>query len=596
MILGFGNNISGAIATSITASQTVIPVTPGTGVNFAKALTYASYIPASISGSVPIFAKVTLTDTQETVFEICHLISVSGDNLTVIRGQEGTTAKGWSLNDTIANFATKGSEDRFVQIEELQRGFYLSATATGTANAMVVALPSTLGENSVAGATANFSAPVIILPTLANTSNVTVTVSVGGLSFPTNAPLLKGRSQQLSPGDVQPGEPLMVLWSEADASWYHITALGSNAYATVARVQAGNYLYSADAGAVNAYVGAFNPALTAVTDGSVLRIKAAAMNTGASTFAPASGITAAPIYDTNYAALQGGEIGAGGEVWLQWNAALGAWILIASAGGVSLAAQPMVGPSNRIRNITGAGSTLTGWVDDAVIVGILGSSRTWKISSFTASLSLSTVGIGGMDTGAAVANGYLLVYAAYNPATKAYGVFAQMESATTNDQLGAPATYKGTHLPAGYTATALISIVPVGTSATTFGAFTQTGRKVRMPQNSIINLTSYGTTLSWQSVASSSIPYGALTIDGFISATSNYSGGAMVIQGGIAPIAAGSGGTQLIATSGTGLCANDNSFIDVPIHNPRNFSYFFFNSVSASAAVLGAIIFTGFSF
>ncbi|MEN8540991.1 phage tail protein, partial [Escherichia coli] len=68
--------------------------------------------------------KITLTDNKESAFEICHLVSVSGDVLKVIRGQEGTTAKGWSLNDVVANFATRGSENHFVQIAQLQSGHY----------------------------------------------------------------------------------------------------------------------------------------------------------------------------------------------------------------------------------------------------------------------------------------------------------------------------------------------------------------------------------------------------------------------------------------------------------------------------------------
>lgn len=63
--------------------------------------------------------------------------------LKVIRGQEGTTAKGWSLNDVVANFATRGSENYFVQIAQLQSGHYIAGVAGGTANTLTLELPST---------------------------------------------------------------------------------------------------------------------------------------------------------------------------------------------------------------------------------------------------------------------------------------------------------------------------------------------------------------------------------------------------------------------------------------------------------------------
>jgi len=67
---------------------------------FAKLLT-SDFV--NTSNPLKVYAKITLTDAKETVFEVCHLTAVDGDMLTVVRGQEGTTAKGWSLNDVIAN-------------------------------------------------------------------------------------------------------------------------------------------------------------------------------------------------------------------------------------------------------------------------------------------------------------------------------------------------------------------------------------------------------------------------------------------------------------------------------------------------------------
>src|SRR6185312_11458593 len=66
-------------------------------------------------------------------------------------------------------------------------------------------------------------------------------------------------------------------------------------------------VYAADTGSANAYAAAYSPAITALTDGMVLRFKAAHTNTAASTFSP-NGLTAQPIWGADHAAIGGGEI------------------------------------------------------------------------------------------------------------------------------------------------------------------------------------------------------------------------------------------------------------------------------------------------
>jgi len=97
---------------------------------------------------------------------------------------------------------------------------------------------------------------------------------------------------------------------------------------------AGNY--ALDTGTANIYQVAYAPAVTAVTDGMVLKFRAKFANTAASTFAP-NAIAAAPIWGGDHAAVGGGEIIANGDVWVQWNSSLnggsGAWLLLDSTGG-----------------------------------------------------------------------------------------------------------------------------------------------------------------------------------------------------------------------------------------------------------------------
>jgi hypothetical protein len=207
MITGFGNNTVSALASDITATQTSLPLMPGAGVIFAKLLTTGLSNPSSPH---KIYAKITLTDSLETVFEICHLTAVSQDTLTVIRGQEGTAAKGWALNDVVANFATRGSEQSFVQIEQLQGGDYTSATAGGTPNALTVSLPSTFFNNNLNDWL--LKTPLFVTPIETNSGAATLQLTMGGRVLGTY-PLVKGSNTALRAGDIVAKTPFLTAFN-----------------------------------------------------------------------------------------------------------------------------------------------------------------------------------------------------------------------------------------------------------------------------------------------------------------------------------------------------------------------------------------------
>ncbi len=205
MIIGFGNNVVSSLAADITASQTTIQVMPGAGAMFANLLT-SDY--ANSSNPLKTYAKITLTDAKETIFEVCHLTAVNHDMLTVIRGQEGTTAKGWSLNDVIANFATRGSENQFVQIEELQSGHYVAGVAGGTENNLTLELPATYFVNG--GADWTLRTPLVVIPALNNTGASTLQLTMGGRVLGI-FPLYKGNKAELSANDIIKDAPVLCV-------------------------------------------------------------------------------------------------------------------------------------------------------------------------------------------------------------------------------------------------------------------------------------------------------------------------------------------------------------------------------------------------
>lgn len=205
MITGFGNNIVSSLAADINSTQTAIPVMPGTGEIFAHILTYDFDNP---SNPLPTFAKITLTDEDATVFEVCHLISVSGDTLNVIRGQEGTTAKGWLLNDAVSNFATRGSENLFVQLSHLQSGHYTAGIAGGSANTLTLELPAAFFINGAVEWV--LRAPIIVYPVANNTGPATLQLTMGGRVLGT-FPLRKGDGSELAANDILANVALVCL-------------------------------------------------------------------------------------------------------------------------------------------------------------------------------------------------------------------------------------------------------------------------------------------------------------------------------------------------------------------------------------------------
>lgn len=92
------NNAKSVLAAGISASATVLTVSSGMGSLFPSPTPGANYF------------KLTIIDAAtKTITEIVHVTSVSGDVMTIIRGQEGTKPRVWSTNDIVANMMTAGS-------------------------------------------------------------------------------------------------------------------------------------------------------------------------------------------------------------------------------------------------------------------------------------------------------------------------------------------------------------------------------------------------------------------------------------------------------------------------------------------------------
>ena len=253
--------------------------------------------------------------------------------------------------------------------------------------------------------------------------------------------------------------------------------LTKNAFTQVAQaIQSGKLNYGVDSGAANAYAVTYTLPLGALFTGLTVSFQALHTNTGNSTL-NVSGLGASPIYGAAHVALQGGEILADGYIEVTWNAALnggsGAWVLLEQTGGATQVAPAtqsqhavqfgqLTGLVGSLRNgfmvLTTASSSAT-FSADQVVVGTALNGLEYLLASYSKTVTLTSVGAGGMDTGSAPVSGYVALYAIYNPTTGASSILA-----TNSTTSLAPTIYAGANMPSGYTASALISVWPTNSS------------------------------------------------------------------------------------------------------------------------------------
>jgi hypothetical protein len=146
----FSNNASATLASSITSAATSITVSTGMG----------SLFPALTS---ELYFYATLTDSSNNL-EIVKVTGRAADVLTVVRAQEGTTARAYAAADKIELRITAAVMGNLVQLDGAQ-------TVTGvktfsTAPTFSTALAVTSGGTGVTTSTGTGSVVLSTSPTL----------------------------------------------------------------------------------------------------------------------------------------------------------------------------------------------------------------------------------------------------------------------------------------------------------------------------------------------------------------------------------------------------------------------------------------------
>lgn len=174
---------------------------------------------------------------------------------------------------------------------------------------------------------------------------------------------------------------------------------------------------------------------------------------------------------------------------------------------IATAAIALAGQSSNLMGSSAGAVKTAAWTADRFVVATALDGVPYPGTNLNLNFDGGTVGANGMDTGATPISSTLRVYVIYNPTTKNF--------ATLGTVAGAGQTiYPGAHMPAGYTASALL-FPGVTDGAGKFVAFAQQGREVAVSVT--IFLAVLGVAVLTARDISAAVPLEAKTATGVLS-------------------------------------------------------------------------------
>ncbi|CCO70031.1 TPA: phage tail protein [Yersinia enterocolitica] len=181
----------------------------------------------------------------------------------------------------------------------------------------------------------------------------------------------------------------------------------------------------------------------------------------------------------------------------------------------------VVGTARNARmSVTAPSATATFTAEELIVQAGLGWLQ-YKLAGFNKSVNLGITGAGGMDTGSAPANGFVALYVIYNPTTQGSALLAVNATSTV-----APEVCMGV-MPAGYTASALVSVWGITSSLFRIGF--QSNRHIAIPTTNIYSV-SGGTTTQTVLGVSPVAPPNAKQIDIVLTANETVAGNGVALN------------------------------------------------------------------
>lgn len=328
----FANNIQTTLATSITSSQTSVTLTSTAG------------LPSPSAGQYFV-----MTFTSGTTNEIVWVTNVTGSTITCIRAKEGTSGTSFASGSYASCFPTAGTQQDFVQIDQLQNGAYTFTNGAGTANALTATIASNLTATSLPNgfqfilnaANANTGAATLNLtlnPTLPGSGSTT---STGAL------PIYRNGTIALTGGEITGANYLCLFTYNANYNGGSGAFVLENPYNPVTgvvgitQVQDQYFTCAAGGGSTDALTLTLPAGLTSLTDGAVVTFRNGAASNSTTTptlnvtyGSVATGATVIKKY-ANVAVSAGDTGGVGYVLNLVYSSTNSAWMLLNPAPGVA---------------------------------------------------------------------------------------------------------------------------------------------------------------------------------------------------------------------------------------------------------------------
>lgn len=184
-----------------------------------------------------------------------------------------------------------------------------------------------------------------------------------------------------------------------------------------------------------------------------------------------------------------------------------------------------VGLARNLKTTIAAASSSATYTADEVVVKTLLGGAAYSLAAFSKSINLASVGVGGMDAGAAPVNGYVGVYAIFNPLSPLSATNPGL-LAVNATALAASEVYSGVNMPAGYTASALIGVLATNGSGQFKAGQYQLERKVILDPINVLASVLNTPTFTLLSIASA-VPLNAKLASLSMQAASTSAGAAV---------------------------------------------------------------------
>ena len=254
---------------------------------------------------------------------------------------------------------------------------------------------------------------------------------------------------------------------------------------------------------------------------------------------------------------------------------------IATTAFVQAANTGLVGATvNAKMTIATASATGTFTADEIIVADSL-AGRQFRLTAFSKTVNVAVTGANGMDTGTAPTSGFVALYAIYNPTTAISALLA-VDATTT----AVAEVYGGANMPSGYTASALLCVVPTDSTGKIVPLL-QMGRKTLIATAQLSSTTAFISTPTALNI-SATVPKNAKFLDGILYLVSGNSTRPVIS---VQPLSSPAVGIkQVVGGNSTGVNNTQAPFSDLAISTAQTIYW------QVSAGVAGDTISSAFTY